>query len=145
MPPRDLAWDVVRSFQRNSLANFASAMSFQVVLAIAPFLLFLLALIGFLDLEEIWRQDVAPDVRKEVSGSAFRLIEDTVDQVLNQKQVWWLTAGLALTLWELSAATRVTMTALDRVYGFHRRRNLVELLSRSARSWACARWPLSPW
>jgi membrane protein len=131
MPPLDLAWDVVRSFQRNSLANFASAMSFQVVLAIAPFLLFLLALIGFLDLEEIWRQDVAPDVRREVSGSAFRLIEDTVDQVLNQKQVWWLTAGLALTLWELSAATRVTMTALDRVYGFHRRRNLVELLPRS--------------
>ena len=62
MPIRELTEDVVRSFQRNGLPNFASAMAFQTVLALVPCLLFLLALIGFLDLEEIWQEDVAPDV-----------------------------------------------------------------------------------
>jgi membrane protein len=131
VPIRELTKDVVRSFQRNGLPNFASAMAFQAVLALVPFLLFVLALIGFLDLEEIWREDVAPDVRSFASESAFRLIDETVHTVLGQQQLWWLTAGLLLTLWELSAATRVTMSALDRVYGFHRRRNIVELLPRS--------------
>jgi membrane protein len=128
---RGLTRDVVRSFQANGLPNFASAMAFRVVLALVPFLLFLLALLGFFDLEEVWRDEVAPDIRSNVSDAAFRLIDDTVDQVLSKKQLWWLTIGLGVTLWELSAATRVTMTALDRVYGYGRRRSLLELLPRS--------------
>jgi membrane protein len=131
MPLRDLTKDVARSFQDNGLPNFAGAMAFRVVLALVPFLLFLLALLGFLHLEEVWREDVAPDIRSNVSDTAFRLIDDTARQVLRGRQLWWLTIGLAVMLWELSAATRVTMVALDRVYGYHRRRGLVELLPRS--------------
>jgi membrane protein len=131
MPFRQLTTDVVRCFQRNGLANLASAIAFRVILALVPFLLFLFALMGYLHLEEIWRNDVAPELERNVSETAFRLISDTVDQVLGQKQVWWLTAGLVITLWELSAATRVAMTAMDRIYGFHRRRGLSELLPRS--------------
>jgi membrane protein len=128
---RELTVDTIESFQRNGLVNFAGAMAFRVVLALIPFLLFLFALIGFLDLEEVWREDVAPDLRRNASDAAFGLIDDTVNQVLARKQLWWLTIGLAVTLWELSAATRVTMTALDRVYGFHRRRGFLETLPRS--------------
>jgi membrane protein len=128
---RKLAADTIKSFQRNGLANFASAMAFRVVLALIPFLLFLLALVGFLKLEEIWKSDVAPEIKKNASDVAFKLIDETVTQVLSQKQLWWLTAGLVLTVWELSAATRVTMTALDRVYGYGRRRGLIEMLPRS--------------
>jgi membrane protein len=128
---RALTTDVVASFRENGLANFASAIAFRVVLALIPFLLFLMALIGFLDLEEVWRSDVAPEIKKNVSDVAFKLVDDTVRQVLREKRLWWLTIGLAVTLWELSAATRVTMAALDRVYGFHRRRGFLEVLPRS--------------
>jgi membrane protein len=131
VPLWELTKDVVRSFQRNGLPNFASAMAFQALLAMVPFLLLLLALLGLFDLERLWHDDVAPDVRGHVSQPAFELIDKTVRQVLGQRQVWWLTVGLAVTLWELSAATRVTMTALDRVYGYPRRRNILELLPRS--------------
>ena len=123
--------DVVRSFRDNGLPNFAGAMAFRVVLALVPFLLFLLAVLGLFDLEEVWRQDVAPDLRSNASDAAFRLVDDTVNQVLAKKELWWLTIGLAVTLWELSAATRVTMAALDRVYGYYRRRGLLEMLPRS--------------
>jgi membrane protein len=131
MPVRELTVDVVRSFQRNGLANFGSAIAFRVILALVPFLLFLLALMGFLDLEEIWRSDAAPELEKSVSAAAYRLIDNTVKQVLSQREVWWLTAGLALTLWELSAATRASMHAMDQIYGYRRRRGLLELLPRS--------------
>lgn len=123
--------DVVRSFRDNGLPNFAGAMAFRVVLALVPFLLFLLAVLGLFDLEEVWREDVAPDLRSNASDAAFRLVDDTVNQVLAKKELWWLTIGLAVTLWELSAATRVTMAALDRVYGYYRRRGLLEMLPRS--------------
>src|SRR5918912_1214627 len=103
---RKLAADTIESFRKNGLANFASAMAFRVVLALIPFLLFLLALLGFLDLEEVWKSDVAPELKKNASDVAFKLVDDTVTEVLSQKQLWWLTAGLALTIWELSSATR---------------------------------------
>ena len=128
---RRLAPEVLDAFRRNGLINFAAAISFLIVLALVPFLLFLLALLGFLQLDEVWRDEVAPEIRDEVSAAAYRVIDDTVTRVLTEKQVWWVTAGFALALWEISAATRVTMTALDRIYGFNRRRRFLELLPRS--------------
>src|SRR5919108_1300903 len=100
MSLRALTRDVVRSFQDNGLSNFASAIAFRIVLALIPFLLFLLALLGYLDLQEVWRSDVAPELKKNASDTAFKLVDETVTQVLRQKQVWWLTAGLGLTVWE---------------------------------------------
>jgi len=126
-----LAREVVEAFRRNGLINFAAAIAFELMLALVPFLLFLLALLSFLDLGEVWRDDVAPEARSVLSGPAFRLVDDTVTTVLTEKQGWWLSAGLVLTLWEVSAATRVTMTALDRMYGLGRRRSFMELLPRS--------------
>jgi membrane protein len=128
---RTLVPEIVEAFRRNGLINFAASISFLLVLATVPFLLFLLALLGFLELEEVWRRDVAPEIRGTLSDTAFRLLDDTATRVLTQKQVWWLTAGFALSLWEVSAATRVTMTALDRIYGFHRRRGFFEIFPRS--------------
>jgi membrane protein len=128
---RRLVPEIVEAFRRNGLINFAASISFLLVLAMVPFLLFLLALLGFLELEEVWRKDVAPEVRGSLSDTAFRLLDDTATRVLTGKQVWWLTAGFGLALWEVSAATRVTMTALDRIYAFHRRRGFFEIFPRS--------------
>jgi membrane protein len=128
---RNVAAEIVDAFRRNGLINFAAAISFLIVLALVPFLLFLLATLGFLELEEVWREDVAPEIRDSLSAAAYRLLDDTATRVLTQKQVWWVTLGFALALWEISAATRVTMTALDRIYGFHRRRGFFEVFPRS--------------
>jgi membrane protein len=128
---RRLGPEVVDAFRHNGLINFAAAISFLLVLALVPFVLFLLAALGFLELDEVWREDVAPEIRGSLSDAAFRLLDDTATRVLRGKQGWWLTAGFALALWEVSAATRVTMTALDRIYGLRRRRSFFELFPRS--------------
>jgi membrane protein len=128
---RRLVPAVLDAFRRHGLINFAAATAFLIVLALVPFLLFLLALLGFLQLEEVWRDEVAPEIRGSVSDGAYRLLDDTATRVLTEKQGWWMTAGFGLALWEMSAAMRVTMTALDRIYGFHRRRGFLELLPRS--------------
>jgi membrane protein len=128
---RRLAPTVVGAFRRHGLINFAASIAFLIVLALVPFLLFLLALLGFLQLDEVWRDEVAPEIRGSVSQAAYRLLDDTATRVLTEKQGWWLTLGFGLALWEMSAATRVTMTALDRIYGLRRRRGFFELFPRS--------------
>jgi membrane protein len=101
----------------HELLNSASAIAFQVVTALVPVLLVLLALLGFLDLERVW-VDVAAELRPQVSDAAFTVVDDTVRNVLENRQWFWLTAGALFAVWRLSAAMRAVMGAL----GSHLRR-----------------------
>jgi membrane protein len=126
--PARRARQVVDEFSRHNLLTYASAMSFQILLALIPFVCFLLALIGFLNLDSIWRDHAAPTVAKHVSTAAYVVIDDTVRNVLGAKRGFWLTAGLVITLWEISGAVRTVMGALDSIYRTRKRRSLQERL-----------------
>lgn len=122
MRARALARDVVDGFERNDLLTYASAIAFQILTAIVPFLLFLLGLLGFLSLDEVWATDLAPEIRPHVARPVFSLIDDTARQVLEQRQLFWVTAGFLVALWQVSGAVRAVMGALDNVYGTRRHR-----------------------
>ena len=123
---RKLGRDLSDGFRRHELLLYASAISFRVLFALPPLLLFSFGLLGFLNLDEVWRQDIAPDVRSAVSPDVFRIVDDTVRKVLTEKQVFWATAGALIALWEVSGAVRVTMRALNRIYEAEEKRDLKE-------------------
>src|SRR5918999_4182299 len=89
---------LLEGFEKNDLLTYASAIAFQVLTAIVPFLLFVLGLLGFLDLGEVWADDLAPDVEPRVSQATFDLLDDTVEEVLTRRQLFWLTGGFLLAL-----------------------------------------------
>jgi membrane protein len=120
---RDVVESVVEGFREHRLNVYAAAIAYRVLVAVIPFCLFTLALIGLLDLGDLWIRHVGPWVQERVSIPLFNLLDDTVNQVLAHRQLFWVTAGLALTLWEVSAAVRAAMEALDRVYEVRRRRS----------------------
>src|SRR3954452_16575925 len=120
---RKLARDVVRGFEDNDLLTYASAIAFQVTTAIAPFLLFALALLGFLDLDEVWTKHLAPDVKDHISHDAFVLVDQTVRKVLSSKNLFWVSIGAAFAVWEISGAVRAVMGAFDRIYAAEERRS----------------------
>ena len=119
---RDVVESVVEGFRRHRLNVYAAAIAFRMLVAVIPFSLFALGLVGLLDLSDLWVRHVGPWVQERTSIPLFTLLDDTVNQVLTHRQVFWVTAGLALTLWEVSSAVRAAMEALDRVYEVRRRR-----------------------
>jgi membrane protein len=108
--------ELVDAFEEHDLLTSASAISFQVFTAIVPFLLFAFGLLGFLHLNNVWANDVAPHIEPNVSKAAFTVINDTVTRVLTDKRVFWVTAGALLTVWQVSGAVRAVIGALNRVY-----------------------------
>jgi membrane protein len=122
------ARQLVEGFGRHDLLTYASAISFQVLFALIPFVCFVLALLGFLQGESLWTDQLAPTVRDHVSPAAFTVIDDTVRNVFEQKRGFWLTGGLLIALWEISAAVRAIMGALDSIQNARRRRSLRERL-----------------
>jgi membrane protein len=113
----------VDAFVENDLLTYASAISFQILSSIVPFLLFAFGLLGFLHLEGVWSEDLAPDVKSAVSPTAFGFIDDTIRTALTEKQAFWVTAGFLIALWEVSGAVRAVMGALNRTYGIQTRRS----------------------
>jgi membrane protein len=121
-PVRETAEELVKGFKENDLLTYASAISFQIISAMIPFALFVLGLIGFFDLNQVWKTNLAPDVQANVSPAAFSFINDTVNRVLAAKQLFWVTLGAGVFLWELSGATRAVMGVFDNVYCAERER-----------------------
>ena len=120
---KDALRELLKGFERNDLLTFASAIAFQVFFALIPLLLFGLALMSALGLDGVWTGDLAPKLERNATPAAFAVIDDTVTKVLTGKQFWWLTVGAALTIWEMSGATRAIMDVFDRIYGSERRRS----------------------
>jgi membrane protein len=113
---REVAENVVESFRRDRLMTSAAAIAYQVLSAVIPLALFALALFGVLHLSSLWSHHVGPWIAARTSLAFYTVLNDTVNQILRHKEGFWLTAGLALTVWELSSAIRTVMEALDRIY-----------------------------
>src|SRR5665811_1218185 len=74
-------------FQQNDLLTYASAISFQILTAIIPFLLFVLAVGGLLHVDGVWRDHLEPQVRANVPRAVFAVIENAVDNVVGGRRV----------------------------------------------------------
>jgi membrane protein len=113
---------LLRSFSEHDLLTYASAISFQAFFALIPLTLTALGLLGALDLQEVWKDELARDLQPQVSRPVFQVIDETVRRVLESKQLFWATFGAVLSVWEVSGAMRAVMTVLDRIYQHRRER-----------------------
>jgi membrane protein len=75
------------------------------------------AVLGFFSLEDVYRDQVAPEIQSRVSAGAYDVINATVQEVIGARSGFWLTLGVGLAVWEVSGAMRAIMGALNRVYG----------------------------
>jgi membrane protein len=122
---RELVRALLDGFKRHDLLTYSSAISFQILTAIIPFLLFVLAVAGLLHLNGVWRDHLEPEIQQNVSAAVFAVISDAVNKVFTGKQLLWATVGGGVALWQVSGAVRAVMGALARIYGARRERPFV--------------------
>src|SRR4051794_14431703 len=114
---------VVAGFKENDLLTYASAISFQVFFALVPLALLALGLLGTFGLTDWWTSDAAHTVKENVSPPVYHVIDDTVRKILAHRQLFWVTLGAAIAVWEVSGAMRATMQVLNSVYGVEEKRS----------------------
>jgi membrane protein len=113
---RELRRALLDGFEQHDLLTYSSAISFQILTAVVPFAMTMLALAGLLDLDGVWRDHVAPEIRTHVSSDVYSVISGSVDKAFSDKQVLWATLGGGLALWQVSGAVRAVMGAFERIY-----------------------------
>lgn len=105
----------VVDFVKDDLSVYAAALAFQLFFSLFPFLLFMVALIGVLDLQPFldWlRQQAALVMPQE----AMELIDAVIVQLQTQK-IGLFSVGILVALWTASAAVRLIMEATNKAYG----------------------------
>ncbi|MFK3970390.1 YihY/virulence factor BrkB family protein [Pseudomonas sp. NPDC087358] len=104
----------VKEFLDDEMSTYASALAYQMLFSLFPFLLFLIALIGFLHLPDFfsWLRLQSELV---LPPQALDQVNPVIDQ-LQQSKGGLLSVGIVIALWSASAGVRLMMSAMNAAY-----------------------------
>lgn len=111
----ELSKRAVKGFFEDDMVAYAAALSYYVFLALFPFSILLLALLGFLGIPGLldWLLNQAETA---LPGQATGLVEQVIGQVRSQSQGWLLLVGVAVGLWSAPSTILLLMVALNAAY-----------------------------
>ena len=110
----DVVKKSVKDFLDDDMTTYASALAYQVFFSIFPFVIFLVALLGFFHLPDFFDW-----LRQQAQVVLPQQAMDEVNQVLDglqQPQGGLLSLGVIVALWTASSAIRAVMNALNVAY-----------------------------
>jgi membrane protein len=114
--------NAAKEFNEDDMLYYGAAISYQVFFSLFPFLFFLLAVLGALDIPGFWDW-LVEQAQAVLPGQAAGLVEQTVEQIRGQAQGSLLSLWIIVTLWAASSAVRTTMHALNVAYDVEEERS----------------------
>ena len=105
----------IKKFSADDMLVYAAAVSYQVFFSLFPFIIFLLALLGFLNLQPVF-DFLLQQSKTVMPKSAFGMVQSITKQVQGQASGGIMSFGVVLALWSASSAVRMAMHALNVAY-----------------------------
>jgi membrane protein len=118
------------AFMRNETLDVAAQVAYFSVLAIFPFAMFVLTLMGFLPLGGL-EQQLTSALEHVVPPEVARMIDDVLKEIVGKQRGWLLVATLAFALWSASGGISGLTTALNRAYGVTETRHILRVRARA--------------
>jgi membrane protein len=105
----------VKDFMDDDMNTYAAALTYRILLAIFPFLIFILTLLGALGMKDFfdWMLEQA---KGAFSSALYTQFETIVEQVQGGANGGLLSFGLILALWAAAGGVRSVMHALNVAY-----------------------------
>ena len=109
--------ELYTKFFETDVMSSTAQVAFYFSFAFFPLLLFLVSLFGLvLDSTDELRGSLYQYLAQIMPGSAYQLVQTTMDEIIESSSGGKLTIGLLVTLWSASAGVDSIRTALNRVY-----------------------------
>lgn len=105
----------VQGFMADDMTTYAAALSYQVFFSLFPFVIFLLALLGFLNVPGFFNT-LLEESQSVLPQRAFGILEGVIEQVRGNASGGLFSIGIILALWSASSAVRMGMHALNEAY-----------------------------
>lgn len=112
---RDLIGRAVADFRHDDMPTYAAALAYHLFLALFPFILFLLALLSFLDLAGLFDAMLA-QARQALPTQAMEQVESVVGEITGERRGGLLSVGILGSIWIASTGMRAVMNGLNKAY-----------------------------
>lgn len=120
----DALKQVGRKVQEDDCFGLAGQLAYFVLLSLFPFLMFLVAMVGFLvEDPESSLKTLTESMRGLLPTDAVGLLVDYIDRTLRSAGPGVIFFGIIATLWSGSAASSALIKASNRAYGLHETRS----------------------
>jgi membrane protein len=113
--PWDVVKGAVKSFVDDDMVTYAAALSYHLTLALFPFVIFLLTLLGALGLSDFFDR-VLNEARAALPPDAYELLARVIGEIRGQPREGLLSFSILFALWAASAGMRSVMNALNVAY-----------------------------
>lgn len=97
------------------MTTYAAALAYHGLLALFPFVIFLIALLGFLRAPDFF-DSVLEQARTVLPADAYQPLQDVTTEIQNQESGGLLSFGIVAAIWAASSGIRALMKALNTAY-----------------------------
>lgn len=118
------AKNLARRFIDDDVPALGAQLAYSLLLAFFPFLIFILTLIGY---SPIQSDDVLNGFQKLLPIDVFKLISDTVVEIVNTKSGGLLSLGLITTIWASSNGFKAVIRCLNKAYDEKENRSFLKV------------------
>ncbi|CAN5836672.1 YihY/virulence factor BrkB family protein [soil metagenome] len=102
-------------FTDDDLMTYSAAVSYQIFFSLFPFIIFIIALLGFLNLSSVF-DFLLKQSGTVMPGDAQSMIKDVVSQVRSESSGGIMSFGVIVALWSASSAVRMMMHSMNVAY-----------------------------
>ena len=106
----------VELFRAHNLLTYASAIAFQMLVAVVAVLLLVLGILGETGRSDVWSEHIAPQIEPKVLLPVFTAMDATAQKIFGSSSAGLIVFAAALTVWEISGVVRACMGALGQIY-----------------------------
>ena len=114
----DTAWGIavrsVMNFMRHDMVTYASSLAYTILFALFPFLIFLVALVSFLEIPDFFDW-ILEQAEKTFPDLAYEWLEAMIGQI-QEPAGGLLSIGAVLAIWTASSGFRAVMKGLNAAY-----------------------------
>jgi membrane protein len=118
----DLLIHLIVKVRRDDIFALASQLAYYLVLSFFPFLIFLLTLVGFINLNS---KEVLEGLRTILPISVMELTEATILEVLGSQNTGLLGVSIILAVWTASSGFRAVIKGINKAYNIHEERTYI--------------------
>jgi membrane protein len=112
--------DLLSKLKQDDAIPYAYQLSYRLMLAIFPFLIFLLTLVGFINLDP---DKIIEQIEVLMPGEAFGLFEGIVNEVAGKQNGTLLSISIITAIWSAAGGFKAFMKAMNKVHGLKEERS----------------------
>jgi membrane protein len=116
VPGYSHARDFVDRFSRYRITGRAAEISYYLMLAIFPFIIFLISLFGVIGKSTLLHQDILNSLEGLIPDAVFSILDSIISEIAASQNVTILSVGMIGLMWASSKGFSVILRGLNHIY-----------------------------